>query len=268
MSARPSSLIDSLARRWWFFLLIILVFFFPAYTTHRFNPAETPQLVIEVLSHALAFTLPALFPFFKLVPLALITGLVLLPVRTSRWFYAWAGVNLLVVAVFQNMANTQTYGFAVLVGNLIVYGLTGLVWIRAALGPNGNRLNLSLPLPWWRYWVVPLALLAYWYPVSTSGAVPIPDFAPLGLVANEAGLTFCMMMPVYLAVLTLAYPEVDPTVLRISAFIGLFTGALNVAEFLLIPIYGPWMAILHLPLLLISLYAFALSLRKNTRKMS
>jgi hypothetical protein len=263
MAARPSSLIDRLVRHWWFFGLIVLLFFFPAYTTLQFNPAETPQLVIEVLSHALAFTLPILFPIFKLIPLALIAGLVARPARTSRWFYAWAGANLLVVAVFQNMANTQSYGFAVLVGNLIVYGFAGLIWLRAALGPNGNRLHQALSLPWWRYWVVLPALLAYWYPVSTSGAVPIPDFAPLGLVANEAGLTFCMMMPVYLAVLTLAYPEVDPAVLRISAFIGLFTGALNVVEFLLIPIYGPWMALLHMPLLLISLYALGLSLRKN-----
>ena len=262
MSSSPQPLLDRLARRWWFFVVLLLLLFSPAYTSHPLNPAETPKLVIEVLSRPLAYAIPALFPIFKLMPLALTAGLVLAPARASRLFYAWAGFNLIVVAVFQDMANTPSYGFAVLIGNLMIYGLVGLLWIRAAVASKGDRLDLSRPLPWWRYWVVLPALLAYWYPASTAGAIPVPNFAPLGLIANEAGLTFCMMLPVYLAVLTLSYPEVDRTVLRVSAFIGVITGLLNVIEFFLIPVYGPWMGTLHLPLLLISLYAFALSLRQ------
>jgi hypothetical protein len=258
-------LIDRLSQRWWFFLLVLLAFFSPAYTSQPFSPAETPQLVIAVLSHPLAYAVPALFPLFKLIPLALIIGLIRWPARTSRWFYTWAGINLLVVAVFQDMAYTETYGFAVLVGNLLVYGLAGLLWIRAAFGPHGSALDLSKRLPIWRYWVLVPALLAYVYPVSMASGIPLPNFAPLGLLANEAGLTFCMMMPVYLAVLNLAYPRADRTVMRISGFIGLFTGLLNVVEFFLIPVYGPWMATLHLPLLLISIYAFGMALRKEGR---
>ena len=262
MSSLSSALIDSLARRWWFFLVVVLLFFSPAYTTQPFNPADTPQLVIEVLAHALAFSVPVLFPLFKLIPVILVVGLVLLPARTARLFYAWAGINLIVVAIFQDMAVTQTYGFAILVGNLIVYGLVGLLWIHAAFGPDAAKFKLSRTLPWWRYWVILPALLAFWYPVSVVGTVPAPSFAPVGLLANEAGLTFCMMLPVYLALLTLGYPNVDRTVLRVSGFIGIITGLLNVFEFFLIPIYGPWMGTLHLPLLLISVYAFGLSLRK------
>lgn len=72
MSVSSASRIDCLTQRWWFFLLILLLFFSPAYTTHAFNPVETPVLVIEVLSHALAYTIPALFPLFKLIPMALV----------------------------------------------------------------------------------------------------------------------------------------------------------------------------------------------------
>jgi hypothetical protein len=261
MSSSSLSAFDRLTLRWWFFLIIFLVFFSPAYTTLPFNPAETPALVIEVLSQPLVYSIPAMFPLFKLIPLALAAGLFLFPKRASRFFYAWAGFNLIVVAIFQDMAQTSSFGFAVLVGNLIIYGLVGLLWLHAAGGPNGERLDLSHPLPGWRYWVILPALLAYWYPVGMVGGIPTPNFAPVGLIANEAGLTFCMILPVYLAILTLVYPGVDLPVLRISGFIGMITGLLNVIEFFLIPVYGAWMGILHLPLLLISLYAFVLSFR-------
>lgn len=263
----PPSLsrVDRLSLRWWFYLLVTLLLFSPAYTSQAYNPADTPQLVIAVLSNPLAYAVPALFPLFKLIPLALIIGVIFWPALASRWFYGWAGVNLVIMAVFQDMADTATYGFAVLVGNLFVYGLVGLLWIRTAFSPAGGTLNLSTRLPIWRYWVLAPALLAFWYPVSMASGIPLPNFAPIGLLANEAGLTFCMMLPVYLAVLTLTQPRANRTVMRISGFVGLFTGLLNVVEFILIPVYGPWMATMHLPLLLISIYTFGLSLRKEGR---
>jgi hypothetical protein len=77
---------------------------------------------------------------------------------------------------------------------------------------------------------------------------------------NEAGLTFCMMLPVYLAVL--ASPSVDSTVLRVAGCIGALTGLLNVVEFFLNASYGWWMGIVHLPLLAMSIYAFVLGMQK------
>jgi len=140
--------------------------------------------------------------------------------------------------------------------------LVGVLWIDAVFKPRGSRLNLSQKAPWWRYWVVLPALLAFWYPISTTSGIAMPDFTLSGFLTNEAGLTFCMMMPFYLAVLTIAYPAVDIVVLRVSGFIGLVTGLLNVMMYFLVPEYGPWMGVLHLPLLMISIYAFMLSLRK------
>lgn len=254
---------ERLTRRWWFYLLVLILFFLPSYTVLPLDSAKTPELIIEVLSKPIAYNIPSLFPFFKIITLALVFWLIFQPKELiSRIFYVWAGINLLIVAVFQNISLTPTYGFAILVGNVIVMGLVGLLWISAAFKPVGNDLNFSKKLPWWRYWVILPALVAFWYPVSTTSGMPVPNFAPLGFIANEAGLTFCMMMPFYLAALTIAYPNVDLIVLRVSGFIGFVTGLLNVAIFFLIPEYGSWMGVLHLPLLLISIYAFVLSLRK------
>ena len=254
------TLVERAAKQWWFYLILTLLFFIPAYTTQPFKSQETPKLVIEVLSHSLIYNVSFIFPLFKLIPLVVIALLVARPKLFTPVFYAWAALNLMLLAIFQNMANTPTYGFSLLIGNMIIYTFTSLLFCWAAF-------YLKEPfqfekLPWWRYWVVPLAMLAFWFPVNTSLAISIPDFAPAGLFLNEAGLTTCMMLPVYLAVLTLASSGVDASVLRIAGFIGAVTGLLNVTEFFMNASYGWWLGVVHLPLLLISIYTFVLGIRK------
>ena len=254
------NLLKRAATHWWFYLLITLLFFLPAYTALPFNPQETPGLVIEVLSHAVIYSAPFVFFLFKLIPVAVIVLVLVWPRRFTAVFYAWAAFNLLLMAVFQNMAQTPTYGFALLVGNLVVFLIASLVFGWVAMYRK-EPLRFE-KLSWWRYWVVPLALLAFWFPANTSLATPAPDFSIARLFLNEAGLTACMMLPVYLAVLTLASPSVDATVLRLVGWIGAMTGLLNVSEFFLNASYGWWLGIVHLPLLLISIYAFILGIRK------
>ncbi|MBE3559513.1 MAG: hypothetical protein IMW89_09835 [Ktedonobacteraceae bacterium] len=70
-------------------------------------------------------------------------------------------------------------------------------------------------------------------------------------------ITFCMMLSVYLAVLTLASPTVDPVLLRVAGFIGTIIGLLY-----MMPLEGWWQSVVHLPLLSISLYAFVLGVRR------
>lgn len=254
------SLIDRAATKWWSYLLLALLFFLPAYAAEPFNPQETPRLVIEVLSHALVYSAPFVFPVFKLVPLAMIVLVVVRPQQFTRAFYAWAALNLLLCAIFQDMAYTPTYGFAVLIGNLVVYTILSLLFGWVALRTQ-EPLQFE-KLSWWRYWVVPLALLAFWFPANTSLASPAPDFSLARLFLNEAGLTLCMMLPVYLAVLTLASPSADSTLLRVAGFMGAITGLLNVTEFFLNASYGWWLGIVHMPLLFISIYAVVLGMRK------
>jgi hypothetical protein len=263
MYTSHASLVDRITSRWWFYLLLVVAMFFPVYSAQQLNPQDTPKLVIEVLAYATIYSVPFFFPFFKLIPLVLIVLLFLRPQRFTRFFYAWAAFNLLLIAIFQNMANTPTYGFAVLVGNVVMAMIVSLMFGRAALRAQ-EPLRFER-LPWWRYWVVPLALLAFWYPVNTSLIPPAPDFSLAGLLFNEAGLTFCMMLPVYLAVLTLASPVVDAPLLRVTGFIGTIIGLLNIWEFLMMSAtYGWWEAIVHLPLLSISLYTFILGIRRAT----
>ena len=250
------TLLDRVARSWWFYLLLAACFFLPAYTTLPFNVQQTPKLVMEVLSHSVIYSVPFVFPLFKLVPLVVIALLFVQPKRFTQLFYAWAAINLLLIAVFQDMATKPTYGFSVLIGNVIVYIIVSLVFVWATASGKEEPLQFKV-LPWWRYWVIPLALLAFWFPANTSLATPLPDFSLARLFLNEAGLTACMMLPVYLAVLTLT-SSVNAAVLRVVGFIGFIPALLNVSEFFMNASYGGWLGVVYLPLLLMSLFAFVL----------
>ena len=115
--------------------------------------------------------------------------------------------------------------------------------------------------PLWKYWVVPFAFLAFWYPANSNTFMP--DFNPLYIFTNAAGLFFCMMTPVYLAILTLYYPRVNMATLRVTSFVGLILAFYNIlVNFVMFPEELWWNGVLHIPLITISIYAFVLLFEK------
>jgi len=102
--------------------------------------------------------------------------------------------------------------------------------------------------------LLPLALLAFWAPFD---AAIQPSFRPiLLLTAPDYGLTFCLTTPVFLFLLILFYPDVDPLAYRLTAFNGLLYGLINMTHFA--EPSRVWMGVLHLPLLILSLIALLL----------
>ena len=106
---------------------------------------------------------------------------------------------------------------------------------------------------------MPLAFFAFWMPLNYETLRP--DFNLLNIIANDAGLAFCMMTPVYLSVLILFYPQVNPVTLRVTALAGSVIGFFNLVAVILDLSSNWWLGVNHLPLMVISLYALILSLR-------
>jgi len=112
--------------------------------------------------------------------------------------------------------------------------------------------------------VFPLAFLAFWFPHSISDGSVVPDFNPTSILTNEADLTFYMMTPVYLAILTPYYPRINMTTLRITSLVGVIIGFYNVlANFILYASLLWWNGVMHIPLLTISVYGLVLSLKTD-----
>jgi hypothetical protein len=126
---------------------------------------------------------------------------------------------LVVVGIFQNMAVTDRFGFAWLIGNTVlqlivagwcVWGLghTGLVTSRDTM--NRKRLWVLLPMT-----------VAFLFPynfdsIQTAGVVH-PDFG-LAIFSNDAGLTYCMITPVVLGIMIIFSRGITSGLLSITSF--------------------------------------------------
>ena len=172
--------------------------------------------------------------------------------KMGRIFAAFMGVNFIVIAFVQGMGHTEKYGFVVQPGSIIASVFLGVAWIVAAF--RGTLKSSFEGVPTWRYFLFPLALLVYWAPYND---LIRPDFNPLLLfTSTDSALTFCFTTPVFLFLLILFYPCVDPLAYRLTAFNGLLYGLFNMTHF-----FNPgfeWMGVLHIPLLTLSFVALSL----------
>jgi hypothetical protein len=92
-------------------------------------------------------------------------------------------------------------------------------------------------------------------------------FSIKDLFSNEAGLTFCMIIPVVIALLLLYYKTINLTLLKIISFIGIYYGLLNmVTWFILNQVYW-WMGVVHFPLLINSTIGFILAIKEQNNKL-
>ena len=260
MDARPriegiQVKLDAVTRKWWLYVLLLLLFFIPTYAARGYDPRRSVDLIGRVLADPLINAFPVLMPIAKMIPVVLVAGLFAYGNRARRAFNVYVTVLFLALALLQSIALTTEYGLVVLSGNLALVLVVALAWTWEVVAEENDFASRQHPL--WRWWVAPVAIVAFLAPIDTGPMSP--DFNPVRLLTNEAGLTFCMMTPVVLAVLTLFHPTVNLAALRVTSFAGALFGVVNMIVWFAIEPWGWWMGVLHVPLLLISVYAFALA---------
>jgi hypothetical protein len=194
-----------------------------------------------------------LSPAVHVITVVLLIALYLYGSRGGRVADAFFAILFLFIAFSNHIAITNTYGLAVVTGNLVPILIVGLLWVWEVYKPQNNYVFERLPA--WRYWVLPFAFLAFWSPIN---AQLNPDFNPLLLLNSSFGVMFCPTTPVIIAVLTLIYPRVNTIVLRATSFVGLIIGLFNVMSYFIMPGYTLWNLVLHTPLVFISLYGLLL----------
>jgi hypothetical protein len=256
---RVQARLERITRRWWFFLLLILLQVVPPYTARECDWSEIGAVTGEILSRSFVFSTSALrpvLPLFKVLPVLLIALVLRLGARAARVFSLYVALNYALVAFLQSIAVTERYGLGVITINLIMFLLVALFWLWEAIARENDLAPQQRPL--WKYWVVPLAAIAFWYPLDPE--TMMPDFNLAYLLTGVAGLTFCMMTPVYLALLTLYHPRINRATLRVTALVGLIIGFYNMlVNFGFAPETMWWNGVLHIPLVILSLYALILS---------
>lgn len=248
--------LEKLTLKWWFYVLILICFFLPSYASKGIDPQEIQTLIREVLSNPLIYQYPMMFVVTKITTILLIISIFMFRRKISRIFNLYVAILTISISIFQHMAITNTYGFAIIVGNLVVVLIVALFWIWESIS-NKNEFE-QIILPFWKWWVIPFAFFAFWYPVNSAIK---PDFSLLNLFANEAGLTYCMMTPLILAVLITFYPNVNKATLRVTSFVGILFGIINMLTWFIFESTMWWMGVVHLPLLFISIFTFIISIK-------
>ena len=254
--------IESITRKWWFFLLFVLFQFLPAYVQKGYDPSKWGEFIGHTLEHAFASSVEWLYPVFKVVPIILVISIIFLANRATRWFDAYVGISYVLFAFLGSIAVTEQHGLAIITGNFVAFLIIAALWFWDMFAQKNDFTPQQRPL--WKYWVVPLAFLAFWTPMSMPySPMNPPDFNPIYLFINGAGLAYCMMTPVFLAILTLYYPKINMAILRVTSIEGILIGAINIYMnfFTDFSLYW-WNGMLHIPLITISIYGLILSLKR------
>jgi len=252
--------LEWLTGRWWFILVFVLLgFILPPYASKGYEYSETGKVIQYILENSLLHDVSSLYPIFKILPILLVISIFFFRNQVTRLFSIYAGITYILFAFLQGIGITKEYGLGIVTGDIVMLLIVAAFWFwEAKMGKNDfTPKKFSI----WNYWALPLAFLAFWFPLNLETIKP--DFNPIYLFTNQAGLAFCMMTPVYLSILIFYYPKVNIQTLRITALSGIIIGFWNmVVNFLIKPDILWWNGVLHLPLIFISIYALILSFRK------
>jgi hypothetical protein len=242
-------------------LVLVVLFicsFLPVFAASPFSQQDSSLVIKEVLMKTSVAYL-WLSPMVRVVAVVLLVALYLCRPRASRVVNVFFALLLLFIAFSNHIAVTDTYGLAIVTGNLVPILIVGLFWVWEVYKPQNDYVFERLPV--WRYWVLPFAFLAFWSPIN---AQLNPDFNPLLLLTSSFGVMYCPTTPVIVALLTLIYPRVNTYVLRTTSFVGLLMGLFNVMSYFMMPGYTLWNLFLHSPLILISLYGLLIPILAKT----
>jgi hypothetical protein len=239
-------------------VVLLICSFLPVFAASPFSQQDSSLVIKEVLMKTSVAYL-WLSPIVHVSTMVLLAALYLYGSRVGRVADGFFAILFLFIAFSNHIAVTDTYGLAVVTGNLVPILIVGLFWVWEVYRPQNNYVFERLPA--WRYWVLPFAFLAFWSPVD---AQLNPDFNPILLLNSSFGVMYCPTTPVIIALLTLIYPRVNTYVLRATSFVGLIMGLFNAMSYFIMPGYTLWNLVLHTPLIFISLYGLLIPILAKT----
>jgi hypothetical protein len=241
-------ILDAKTRKWWFFVIVIALGYIPPFASRNFELVKFMNILRTTLGNSLYYSCRPTFPVFQVIAIIIFILLAFFPKGMSRTFAVYGSLCYILFNT-QNIAITEKYGISIVTMNIILFTLVAIAWAWEAIVRENDFSKLHQPL--WKFFVLAVALFGG------------PDFKALYFLTSGSALTFCMMTPVFLAVLIFFYPNVNQFTLRITGLVGTAIGLVNVIPKLILHQYSTWWdGFLHLPLLLLSILSMALSMRK------
>ncbi len=248
-------LIELLTTKWWLYLFLFLCVFIPPYTSRGFSTFSELVAVVKYVAYYLIdkkLVLVPYMPIFHIVFILLFVLLVVYRNKFGRLFSLVAGFHIMFILSLQTVAVTEKYGFIFYPNAFILFSLIWLGWFWEAVTRKTEFSFRRLPLKY--YWVVPVVIFSFWNPDELG------NYSPILLLTSTSPIAFCMSITIYLAALSLLYPNVNLPLFRISSFIAILTGIISIGMgfFMDDRNEGIYWSFLHTPMLVTAVYCFIL----------
>lgn len=251
-------ILEAKTRKWWFFVIIIAISYIPPFASKNFELMKFMNILRTTLGYSLYNSCKPAFPVFQIIAIIMFVLLVCFHKRMSKAFAVYASLCYILFNV-QNIAVTEKYGLSIVTMNIIWFTIVSLSWGFEAVARKNDFSQIHQP--YWKYLILAAAVFAFWLPVSSETGGP--DFKVSYFMTSGSALTFCMMTPVFMAVLIFFYPNVNLVTMRITGLIGTAIGLVNVIPKLILRQYSTWWdGFLHLPLLILSILGIILSMKR------
>lgn len=244
----------------WLKVVLLLALMIPPITAAGIDPSNTSDLIKTVLQRPLAYHWPVLLPIAKYALLGIALACLWQPRWTGPLGWGAYAVWLVLTGFLQNMALTERWGFAWAIGNTIP-----MLAVAAIAGADvlGGRTRVEEGLLRQRLWVLAPMAFAWLFPYAVNDGRFVPGLSAHALW-NEAGMTYCMITPVFLGVMLLR-SGVHPPTLALASWVGLLFGVVNMLMWFVLNPASWWMGVLHLPLLILSAFGVWVSKRHPRR---
>ncbi len=243
---------SGVGRAWWVKAGILLAFMIPPLVERGFDPRATSDVVRVVLARPWVNELGVVRVGAKYALLVVALVCLARPALLARLVWGYYAVALVIVAFGQNVAHTDRFGWAWLVGNTVIQLAVAALVAFDVLG--GWSSDGDGPVPRGRLWVLLPMALAWWFPFAQKGSDAVAG-GFVSSLANGAGLTYCMITPLVLGVMILRSEGIHRPTLSVVAWTGLLFGVTNLLVWFVVQPSSWWMGVLHLPLTALSAYA-------------
>ena len=246
-------MMEEIIKKWWFYVIALLIAFAPSITQNSISPEQISLVIKEVMQNPIAYEVDIFNPISKLILISLFVGAMIWKDKFKIPFAVLVFLLMLTVTIFQNISVQTQFGYAILTGNILIQLLVIASWIYEIKVKKNDFSKMRIN--WWKASLLILAFFSFWMPAKNGQMF----FLFSDIILNEAGLTYCMITPVILAILIIYYPTVNKITLRITSFVGLYFGLINMVTWFIIDSKFWWMGVLHMPLLIISIVGLVLS---------
>jgi len=154
--------------------------------------------------------------------------------------------------------NHPKFGTVFHLGGFVMIAIISMSWLIEVFQKKNDYSKISFrPV---HLLLIPAAFFAFWLPEQNN----LPHFDPLLILTSGGGLALCMMLPVYITIQSLFYPDINMFIMRVIGIFGLLFASYNIFF-----TWGSnfsqawWGGAEHLPMLLISVYAIIVGYRKH-----